>query len=71
MDMMAGTGAAVVGTVLNGIETTVFSGGYGYGYYSYSRYGKYDYSGRQGYYGYQGYGEKTGGKEDSPDIQNK
>jgi receptor protein-tyrosine kinase len=71
MDMMAGTGAAVVGTVLNGIETTVFSGGYGYGYYSYGSYGRYGYSPKKGYYGYQGYGEKTGGKEDSPDIQNK
>ncbi len=69
MDMMAGTGAAVVGTVLNGIETTVFSGGYGYGYYSYGHYGRYGYSSGKGYAGYQGYGEKKGGKEDSQDSE--
>ena len=55
MDMMSGTGAHVVGTVLNGTEASVFSGGYGYGYYQYGGYyGKYGYR-RRGYYG-SGYG---------------
>ena len=57
MEMLAGTGTRVVGTVLNGTEASVFSGGYGYGYYQYGRYGRYGYSGKYGYYGRKsGYG---------------
>ena len=65
MDMVSGTGTHVVGTVLNGTESTLFSGGYGYGYYGRYGYGKYGYS-RHGYYGGKygygygyGYGRKT------------
>ena len=63
MDMVSGTGTHVVGTVLNGTESTLFSGGYGYGYYGRYGYGKYGYS-RNGYYGGKygygyGYGRKT------------
>ena len=63
MDMVSGTGTHVVGTVLNGTESTLFSGGYGYGYYGRYGYGRYGYS-RHGYYGGKygygyGYGRKT------------
>ena len=72
MDMMSGTGAHVVGTVLNGTEASVFSGGYGYGYYQYGGYyGKYGYR-RRGYYG-SGYGYGYGyGKthEEAAEDQN-
>ncbi len=72
MDMMSGTGAHVVGTVLNGTEASVFSGGYGYGYYQYGGYyGKYGYR-RRGYYG-SGYGYGYGyGKthEETAEDQN-
>ncbi len=70
MDMMSGTGAHVVGTVLNGTEASVFSGGYGYGYYQYGGYyGKYGYS-RRGYYG-SGYGYGYGpAEEDAKEDQN-
>lgn len=81
MEMLAGTGAAVIGTVLNGIESSVFSGGYGYGYYQYGRYGYYGHYGRygytrrsgyygyQGYQGYQGYGEKRDRSSDAKEQQ--
>ena len=70
MDMMSGTGAHVVGTVLNGTEASVFSGGYGYGYYQYGGYyGKYGYN-RRGYYG-SGYGYGYGpAEEDAKEDQN-
>lgn len=79
MDMVSGTGTHVVGTVLNGTESTLFSGGYGYGYYGRYGYGRYGYS-RHGYYGGKygygygyGYGRKNaetpekteGGSEES------
>ena len=62
MDMVSGSGTHVVGTVLNGTESTLFSGGYGYGYYGHGYYGKYGYS-RHGYYGGKyGYGYGYGTK---------
>ena len=62
MDMVSGSGTHVVGTVLNGTESTLFSGGYGYGYYGRYGYGKYGYS-RYGYYGGKyGYGYGYGTK---------
>ena len=72
MEMLAGTGTRVLGTVLNGTEASVFSGGYGYGYYQYGHYGRYGYSGRYGYYGKKsgygygyGYGENQSKDESS------
>ncbi|MBQ4045601.1 MAG: polysaccharide biosynthesis tyrosine autokinase [Lachnospiraceae bacterium] len=70
MEMLAGTGLHVIGTILNGTESSVFSGGYGYGYYQYGHYGRYGYSGKYGYYGGKngygyGYGEKTESDEQS------
>lgn len=59
MDMLTGTGVHMVGTIMNNTESGVFSKGYGYGYYSYSRYGHYGrggYYGKYGYYGRHGYG---------------
>ena len=76
MDMLSGTGTHVIGTVLNGVEASIFSGGYGYGYYQYGHYGhygRYGYSGyrRHGYYG-NGYGYGYGyGKKTEEDTDNK
>ena len=69
MDMVSGTGTHVVGTVLNGTESTLFSGGYGYGY---GHYGKYGYS-RHGYYGGKyGYGYGYGyGKKNAEETEKK
>ena len=71
MDMMSGTGIQVVGTVLNGTESTLFSGGYGYGYYQHGYYGRYGYS-RRGYYGGRyGYGYGYGyGKKNDEETEN-
>lgn len=70
MDMMSGTGTHVVGTVLNGTESTLFSGGYGYGYYGHGYYGgRYGYS-RRGYYGRYGYGYGYGyGRKNDEDTE--
>ena len=68
MDMISGTGTHVVGTVLNGTEASVFSGGYGYGYYQYGGYyGRYGYS-RRGYYG-RGYGYGYGKTHDDAEEE--
>lgn len=78
MEMLAGTGVHVLGTILNMTEASVFSGGYGYGYYQYGHYGRYGYSSRYGYYGKKsgygygyGYGEKTKTEEKSEKKEQK
>lgn len=76
MDMMNGTGTHVVGTVLNGTEASVFSGGYGYGYYQYGGYyGRYGYN-RRGYYGRgysygYGYGKSSNEETDEEQVQDE
>lgn len=75
MDMLAGTGLHVIGTILNGTESSVFSGGYGYGYYQYGHYGRYGYSGKYGYYGKKsgyGYGYGYGyGEQAETDVKSE
>ncbi len=72
MDMLAGTGIHIIGTILNNTESGVFSRsyGYGYGYYSYGRYGHYGknrHYGTYGYYGNKGYGYGYGyGEQQEP-----
>jgi len=65
MDMLAGTGIHMIGSILNNTESGVFSKGYGYGYYGhYGRYGKAGYYGRYGYNGSKGYGYGYGGEQE-------
>ena len=58
MEMHAGTGVKMLGTILNYTVSGITGGGYGYGNYGYGR-SSYGYGTRYGYgYGY-GMGEET------------
>lgn len=66
LELMADTGSAIIGYVLNDEAMTIGSygyGRYGYGNYGYGKYGYHKY-GKYGHYGY-GYGEREAGTRHS------